>query len=56
MGFPFDRVAKKNDGSLAEFLLPNMKTVECKILFTDEVIERGKLVGPSKAPKNEVKN
>lgn len=40
MGFPFDRVATKNDGHLADFLLPNMKVADCKIIFTDETVER----------------
>lgn len=40
MGFPFDRVAKNNNGSLNEFMLPNMNTIDCKIIFTDEIIER----------------
>lgn len=40
MGFPFDRKATKNDGSLNEFLLPNMNTVDCKIIFKDVTVER----------------
>lgn len=43
MGFPFDRPSAKNDGKLDEFLLPNMKAVDCNIIFSDEVVERGKL-------------
>lgn len=40
MGFPFDRKATKNDGSLEEFLLPNMKVTDCKIVFKDMIVER----------------
>lgn len=40
MGFPFDRVAKKNDGELIDFLLPNMTAVDCKIIFNDAIMER----------------
>lgn len=40
MGFPFDRKATKNDGSLQEFLLPNMNAIDCKIIFKDTTVER----------------
>lgn len=40
MGFPFDRVATKNDGELIDFLLPNMNVTDCKIIFNDENMER----------------
>lgn len=43
MGYPFDRPSNKNDEKLKEFLLPNMNMIDCKIIFTDEVVERGKL-------------
>lgn len=48
MGFPFDRPSIKNNDILKEFLLPNMNTVECKIIFTDEIIERGSNVSSEK--------
>lgn len=48
MGFPFDRRAEKNDGSLNEFLLPNMKVIDCKIIWTDETRER-----PNQGAKND---
>lgn len=38
MGYPFDRKASKNDGSLQEFLLPNMNVIDCKIIFKDVTI------------------
>lgn len=40
MGFPFDRKATKNDGSLQDFVLPNMNVVDCKIIFNDTTVER----------------
>lgn len=40
MGFPFDRKATKNDGSLQEFVLPNMKVVDCKIIFKDITVQK----------------
>lgn len=40
MGFPFDRKATKNDGSIREFLLPNMNVVDCKVIFNDKTVER----------------
>lgn len=42
MGFPFDRVATKNDGELVDFLLPNMTVIDCKIIFNGAIIERTK--------------
>lgn len=41
MGFPFDRPSTKDDDLLKEFLLPNMCVADCKIIFTDESVERG---------------
>lgn len=40
MGFPFDRLSEKKDGTLKEFLLPNMNVIDCKILFEDKIVER----------------
>lgn len=40
MGFPFDRLSSKKDGNLKEFLLPNMKAIDCKIFFEDKIVER----------------
>lgn len=51
MGFPFDRPSTKNDEKLNEFLLPNMKVIDCKIVFSDEVIER---VNQLEKKKNDV--
>lgn len=36
----FSRKATKNDGSLQEFLLPNMNAIDCKIVFNDKTVER----------------
>lgn len=41
MGFPFDRPSTKNNDVLKEFLLPNMNAIDCKIIFNDEIVERG---------------
>lgn len=54
MGFPFDRVARKNDGNLNDFLLPNMNAINCKIIFTDATIERA--VSRNFAEKNDKDN
>lgn len=54
MGFPFDRVATKNDGSLNDFLLPNMKVTDCKIIFKDETVERA--VNRNSAENNDKQN
>lgn len=56
MGFPFDRPSIKNDGNLKEFLLPNMNVIDCKIIFIDEVVERGKHPGEKSDSSSEVKN
>lgn len=36
----FSRKATKNDGSLQEFLLPNMNAIDCKIVFEDKTVGR----------------
>lgn len=41
MGFPFDRPSTKNNEPLRKFLLPNMSVIDCKIIFADEIVERG---------------
>lgn len=40
MGFPFDRKATKNDGSIQEFLLPNMSVIDCKVIFKDITVQK----------------
>lgn len=55
MGFPFDRVATKNDGSLKDFLLPNMNVIDCKIIFTDETLKKS-LKEPAIDSKTEQNN
>lgn len=52
MGFPFDRKATKNDGSLQEFLLPNMNAVDCKIIFKDTTVERASQRNTNAVEKN----
>lgn len=56
MGFPFDRPNTKNDKALKEFLLPNMKVIDCKIIFNDEIIERGEKEASNENNKVDVKN
>jgi tyrosinase len=43
MGFPFDRKFDENIANWGDFLTPNMKIQEIKIVFNDRKIERPKL-------------
>ena len=52
MGFPFDRKATKNDGSLEDFLLPNMNMIDCKIIFKDTTVERASQRNTNSDEKN----
>lgn len=40
MGFPFDRMPREGVHTLQQFLTPNMKVGDFKIVFTDRVILR----------------
>ena len=40
MGYPFDRPPDKDTRTLAQFLTPNMTTVEIHIQFEDRIIRR----------------
>lgn len=55
MGFPFDRPSATDDKVLTAFLLPNMKVADCKIIFTDEIVERAS-AAPTENNKIENKN
>lgn len=55
MGFPFDRPSATDDKILTAFLLPNMKVADCKIIFTDEIVERAS-AAPTENNKIENKN
>lgn len=37
MGFPFDRLSREDIKNLNQFLAPNMKTQDCKIIFNDRI-------------------
>lgn len=39
MGFPFDRQPRDGVETLQEFLTPNMKVTDCKIIFTDQTVK-----------------
>lgn len=39
MGYPFDRQARDGVTTLQEFLTPNMKVVDCKVVFTDKTVK-----------------
>lgn len=56
MGFPFDRIATKNNAGLNEFLLPNMNVVDCKIIFNDETMERMSKFNKKDDDSSETKN
>lgn len=56
MGFPFDRKATKNDGSLKDFLLPNMNMIDCKIIFKDTTVERASQRNTNSDEKNKDNN
>lgn len=52
MGFPFDRKGTKNDGSLHDFVLSNMKVVDCKVIFKDSTVERANQRNTTSDDKN----
>lgn len=39
MGYPFDRQPRDGVLTLKQFLTPNMKVIDCKIIFSDKTLK-----------------